>query len=92
MSLIMELIEPELSLLSALELKNLPYLTVYTIASANIDQSEPNLATIYCETRIFRRPLIFVDFMDNTIHLIKFTTNVWPGSLICELSTSPIQC
>ena len=47
MSLIMELIGPELSKLSALELENLPYLTVYTLASANIDQSVPNLATIY---------------------------------------------
>ena len=46
-SLIMELIRPELFELSALELENLPYLTVYTLASANIDQSVPNLATIY---------------------------------------------
>ena len=47
MSSIMDLIGPELSKLSALELENLPYLTVYTLASANIDQSVPNLATIY---------------------------------------------
>ena len=47
MSSIMDLIGPELSELSALELENLPYLTVYTLASANIDQSVPNLATIY---------------------------------------------
>ena len=47
MSLIMDLIGPELSQLSALEFENLPYLTVYTLASANIDQSVPNLATIY---------------------------------------------
>ena len=45
-SLIMDLTGPELSELSALELENLPYLTVYTLASANIDQSIPNLATI----------------------------------------------
>ena len=31
MSLIMDLIEPELSELSALELKNLPYLTMFTL-------------------------------------------------------------
>ena len=31
MSLIMELIGPELSKLSALELENLPYLTLFTI-------------------------------------------------------------
>ena len=43
---IMVLIGPELSELSALEFENLPYL-VYTLASANIDQSVPNLATIY---------------------------------------------
>ena len=43
----MDLIEPKLSELSALEFENLPYLTVYTLASANIDQSVPNLATIY---------------------------------------------
>ena len=47
MSLIMDLIRPELSELSALELENLPYLTLFTtLASANIDQSVPNLATI----------------------------------------------
>ena len=52
MSLIMDLIGPELSELSALELENLPYLTfVYTLASANIDQSVPNLATIYMPIR-----------------------------------------
>ena len=46
-SSIMDLIGPELFVLSALEFENLPYLTVYTLASANIDQSVPNLATIY---------------------------------------------
>ena len=46
MSSIMEPIGPELSELSALELENLPYLTIYCPASANIDQSVPNLATI----------------------------------------------
>ena len=38
----------------------------------------------YCETRIFHRALIFVDFVGNAIHEIKFTTNVWSGSLICD--------
>ena len=47
MNSIMEPIRPELSELSALELENLPYLTVYSLASENIDQSVPNLATIY---------------------------------------------
>ena len=47
MSLVMDLIGPEPSELSALELENLPYLTSFTLASANIDQSVPNLATIY---------------------------------------------
>ena len=48
----MEVIGPELSELSALELENLPYLTlVNTLASANIDQSVPNLATIYMLVR-----------------------------------------
>ena len=42
MSSIMDLIRPDLFELSALELENLPYLT-----SANIDQTVPNLATIY---------------------------------------------
>ena len=47
-SLIIKLIRPELSELSALEFENLPYLTLYTLlASASIDQSVPNLATIY---------------------------------------------
>ena len=47
MSSIMDLIGPELFELSALEFENLPYLTLLTLASANIDQSVPNLATIY---------------------------------------------
>ena len=47
MSLIMDPIGPELSELSALEFENFPYLINYTLASANIDQSVPNLATIY---------------------------------------------
>ena len=51
MSSIMDLIGPELSKLSALELENLPYLTVYSLASANIDQSVPNLATMYLSIR-----------------------------------------
>ena len=37
--------------MSALELENLPYLTVYSLASANIDQSVPNLATIHMPMR-----------------------------------------
>ena len=48
MNSIMDLIEPELYELSALEFKNLQIFEfVYTLASANIDQSVPNLATIY---------------------------------------------
>ena len=48
---IMEPIGPELSELSALEFENLPYLTVYSLASANIDQSVQNLATIHMPMR-----------------------------------------
>ena len=51
MSLIMKLMRPELSKLSALELENLPYLTLFTLPSANIDQSVPNLAAIYMPIR-----------------------------------------
>ena len=51
MSSIVDLIGPELSELSALELENLPYLTLCTRASANIDQSVPNLAIIYMPIR-----------------------------------------
>ena len=51
MSSIMDLIGPKLSELSALEFENLPYLTLYTLVSANIDQSVPNLATMYMLTR-----------------------------------------
>ena len=47
MSLIMDLIGPELFELSALELKNLPYLTVDTLESSYFDQSVQNMATIY---------------------------------------------
>ena len=51
MSSIMELIGPDLSELSALEFENLPYLTVYSLASANIDQSVLNFATIHMPMR-----------------------------------------
>ena len=47
MSSIMDVLRPELFELSTLELENFPYLTFYTLASANIDQSVPNLVTIY---------------------------------------------
>ena len=62
MSYIMQLIGPELLELSALELEILPYLTVYSLASANIDQSVPNLATIYLPIRsgvISKHPELF---------------------------------
>ena len=48
MSSVMELIGPELSELSALELEKFAIFdSINTIASANIDQSVPNLATIH---------------------------------------------
>ena len=43
----MELIRPELSELSALELENLPYLTLFT----NINQSALNLVHMYMTIR-----------------------------------------
>ena len=47
MSSIMDPIEPELCELSSLEFENFPYLTMfYSLASANIDQSAPNVVTI----------------------------------------------
>ena len=52
MSLIMDLIIPELSELSALEFVKIAESDfVYTLASANIDQSVPHLATIYMPIR-----------------------------------------
>ena len=51
LSSIMDLIRPELFKLSALKLENLPCLTLFTLASANTDQSVPNLATIYMPIR-----------------------------------------
>ena len=54
MSLIMDLIRPELSELSALDLFDF----VYTLASANIDQSVPNLATIYMPIRSRMRSIV----------------------------------
>ena len=46
-SLIMDVIQLELSELSALELEELPCLTLFTLlASVNIDQSAPNLVAI----------------------------------------------
>ena len=48
MSLIMDVIRPELSELSTLELENFSIFDfVYTLASANIDKSVPNLVTVY---------------------------------------------
>ena len=47
MNSIMEVIGPELSELSAFKFENLPYLTMFTLASANSDQSVLNLATTY---------------------------------------------
>ena len=52
MNLIMDLIGPELSELSALEFRKFAIFDlVYTQASANIDQSVPNMATIYLPIR-----------------------------------------
>ena len=51
MSSKMEPIRPELSELSALEFENLPYLTVYSLASTNINQSSLNLLKMYMTTR-----------------------------------------
>ena len=52
MSSIMELIGPQLFELSALELENFAiFYFVYTLASANIDQSVPNLAIMYIPIR-----------------------------------------
>ena len=52
MTLIMEEIGPQLSELSALELENFAIFDfVYTLASANIDQSVPNLAIKYIPIR-----------------------------------------
>ena len=54
MSYIMEIIGTDLYELSALELKKIAIFDfVYTLASANIDQSVPNLATIYIPTRFW---------------------------------------
>ena len=51
-SSIVDLIEPELSKLSALEFEKFAIFDfVYTLASANIDQSVPNLATIHMPMR-----------------------------------------
>ena len=52
MKLIMDLIEPELSELFSLEFAKIAESDfVYTLASANNDQSVPNLSTIYVPIR-----------------------------------------
>ena len=71
MSLIIDLIRLELSELSALELEDLPYLTLFTLASANIDQSVPNLATIYTTQNLLRITFSFNDLMLKTNRLKK---------------------
>ena len=50
-SLIMELIGSEMSELSALEYENLQNMTVYKLASTNINQSAPNLVQMYITIR-----------------------------------------
>ena len=79
MSSIMDLIRPELSELSALEFKNFSIFDfVYTLASANIDQSVPNLATIYMPimsgTNIIRTSkVICIFFFEKLRNLTLFT-------------------
>ena len=58
MSSIMDLMGPELFVLSALEFEKFSIFDfVYTLASANIDQSTPNLVKMYMTIRL-RRSLI----------------------------------
>ena len=59
MSFIMEPIGPELSELSALEFQKFAIFDyVYSLASANIDQSVPNLVTIHMPLRAGRSSII----------------------------------
>ena len=52
MTLIMDLTGPELSEVFAFELRKIVIFDfVYTLASANLDQSTPNLVTIYMTNR-----------------------------------------
>ena len=51
MTSVMELIRPELSKLSALELENLPYLPEHPELFTNINQSVPNLVTMNMSIR-----------------------------------------
>ena len=71
MSSIMELIGVELSELSALELEKFAIFNfVYTLASANIDQSVPNLAAIYLPIRSWMR-LIEGSNQTRTVQVIR---------------------
>ena len=76
---IMDLIRPELSELSALEFENFSIFDfVYTLASANIDQSVPNLATIYMPimsgtNRIITSKVICIFFFEKLWNLTLFT-------------------
>ena len=68
----MDLIRPELSELSALELENLPYLTVYTLASANIDQSVPELATVYLLIRSWMSSVMNIKLEHPELYALEF--------------------
>ena len=69
MSLIMDLIGPELFELSALEFEHFSILDfVYTLASTNIDQSVPNLATIYI---LIKSQMSLFDYGINRIRTSK---------------------
>ena len=72
MSLIMELIGPELSELSALEFENVSiFYFVYTLALTNIDQSAPNLVKM-CMTIRSRMSLIMGLIIPDLFELSAF--------------------
>ena len=93
MNSIMEVMGPEVSELSALELEKLPYLTLFRLASANIDQSVPNLATIYMPL-MYRMGLIMGQIEPEPEHLELFALefgNIAEYDFVYTLSSTNIN-
>ena len=101
MSSIMELIRLELSELSALEFAI--FNLVYTLASANIDQSLQNLATIYMPIKSrmssdmgqieLEHPELFAlefgKIAESDFVYSVASTNTNPGQNVCDLNSLP---
>ena len=89
MSLIMDLNGPELSELFALKLENLPYLSLFTLSSANIDQSLPNLVTIYMPIKSQMSLILRQSFCHGVVSVVRLSVSPFVFFLF---STYSLHC